>query len=515
MMRTGSTGSTSGTLRLGSAPHAGVRGTLPVLLAAILIGAAAPDAEAQRPIDVPSSAYAARRASLFTATGGAPVVAFGEYMIRSGGEGRQDPNFWYLTGVESPYAILVIRPDGSPDGQSVLFLPEEFQFAGAQYPMVDERFRHARWNRTILRASPGAETARRLGVDLTFPVDEFATRLPSLLAGASVVHALRDTGRLYAPPGIAAPRSYRQQLEDGLLRLLPGIELTDATPLVERMRVIKDEHEIQALRRSASISSEGFLDAMRAIAPGKNDLEIAGVMEAAWKRGGSSRAAFSPIVVSGEAAVSLYTLRSEVYNSTDRVMADGEMIFIDYGAAEYDMYTSDICRTFPVSGRFTDLQRQRYSVVLEALEAAVAEVRPGVMMVDVIRAAAAVFKKHGYDEYEDIDRMGAERVWGLMPSPTYWIDQRGGLTDYSGARGTGVRDLGHHVGLEALDSRDYTTPLEPGMVFTIEPKIYVPEEGLAIMIEDMILVTEDGYENLSESAPKSIEEIEAVMQGRR
>ena len=209
------------------------------------------------------------------------------------------------------------------------------------------------------------------------------------------------------------------------------------------MRLVKDEYEIEALRKAAAISTDGFLDAMRAIEPGKNDLEIAGVMEAAWKRGGASRTSFSPIVVSGPAAVSLYTLRSEKYNSTDRVMSDGEMIFIDYGAAEYDMYTSDVCRTFPVSGRFTDQQRERYSVVLEALETALAEVRPGVMMVDVIRAAAGVFKKHGYDEFEDIERMGPERVWGLMPSPTYWIDQGGGLTDYSGARGTGVRDLGH------------------------------------------------------------------------
>jgi len=470
---------------------------------------------AQREIDVPASAYAGRRATLLERTGQTPFVAFGEYLIRSGGEGRQEPNFWYLTGVESPYAILVVRPDGTPEGSSVLFLPDSFQFAGAQYPMTDARFRHAAWNRTILRLSPGADAARKLGVDATYPVDEFAQRLPGLVGDAPVVHVLRDSGRLYAPPGLPAPLSFQRQMEDGLQSLLSGAELADATPVVERMRLVKDEFEIDALRTSAALSAESFVDAMRAIAPGKNDLEIAGVMEAAWKRGGATRAAFSPIVVSGPAAVSLYTLRSEKYNSTDRVMADGEMIFIDYGAAEYDMYTSDVCRTFPVSGRFTSAQRERYEVVLEALEAAVAEVRPGVMMLDVIKAAAGVFKRHGYDEFEDIDAMGAERVWGLMPSPTYWIDQRGTLTDYSGARGTGVRDLGHHVGLEALDSRDYTVPLEPGMVFTIEPKIYVPDEGLAIMIEDMILVTEDGYENLSASAPKTVEEIERVMQRSR
>ena len=132
-------------------------------------------------------------------------------------------------------------------------------------------------------------------------------------------------------------------------------------------------------------------------------------------------------------------------------------------------------------------------------------------MKQVIQAAAGVFQAHGYDEFEDIEVMGVDHVWGLMPSPTYWITQDGELTDYSGARGTGVRDLGHHVGLSATDSRDYSVPLEPGMVFTVEPKIYVPDEGVAIMIEEMILVTEDGYENLSAMAPTSVAEIERIM----
>ncbi len=132
-------------------------------------------------------------------------------------------------------------------------------------------------------------------------------------------------------------------------------------------------------------------------------------------------------------------------------------------------------------------------------------------MRDVIRAAAGAFMEHGYHEYEDIEAMGADQVWGLMPSPTHWIIQDGGHTDYSGARGTGVRDLGHHIGLDALDSRDYSMPLEPGMVFTVEPKIYIPEKGIAIMIEEEILVTEDGYENLSAMAPVTVDEIERIM----
>lgn len=466
---------------------------------------------AQSDVAFPPEVYEARRARLVAELGG-PVVVAGEYMIRHGGARKQDPDFFYLTGVESPYAVAVMWPDGRGGMEDALFLPEEWQFAGAQYSYPDARLRRAAWNRTIRRLAPGQEAEESTGFDATWPVDALARVLPGLVEGKGPVHFAREGGTLYAPPGFAAPHSPRQALAASLEELL-GRELGNATPAIRRMRLVKDEHEIEALREAARISSEGLLEAMRRIEPGMNDLEVAGVMEWVWKREGSPRASFGPIVASGPDAVSLYTLRSENYNAVDRVMEEGDLVFIDYGAAEWRMYTSDVCRTFPVSGRFTDEQRRLYRIVLDAQEAALERIRPGVMMVEVIRAAAAVFKANGLDRYEDIDAMGVERVWGLMPSPRYWVDGPAELTDYSGARGSGVRDLGHHIGLDALDSRDYTMPLEAGMVFTVEPKIYAPELGIAIMIEDMILVTEDGYENLSAAAPKTVEEIEGVMAG--
>lgn len=478
----------------------------------VLIASAAPrPATCQQDIAFPPDVYAARRARLAAQLGNAPVVVPGAYMIRSGGEGRQDPNFFYLTGVESPYAIFVMAPDDAGRMREVLFLPDSFQFAGAQYSIDDPRLRGSAWNRTIRRLSPGDMAEAVTGIGETMSVDRFANVTGEMLRGADAVYVVREGGRPYAPPAMGSPRTVRQQLEDAIAKLAPDARQEDATPLVERMRLVKDAHEIDRLREAARISALGLVEAMRRIRPGMNDLELAGYMEYVWKREGAQRAAFSPIVASGASAVSLYTLRSERYNSTDRVMGDGELVFIDYGAAEVDMYASDVCRTFPVNGRFTPEQRRYYDVVLEAQQAALAHIRPGVMMRDVIRAAAQVFKDAGFGPYEDIDAMGVDKVWGLMPSPTYWIDMDGQLTDYSGARGTGVRDLGHHIGLEALDSRDYSVPLEPGMVFTVEPKIYIPELGIAIMIEDMILVTEDGYENLSEAAPRSADEIERVM----
>jgi Xaa-Pro aminopeptidase len=469
---------------------------------------------AQSDVAFSPEVYEERRAALFGQTGGAPIIVPGEYMIRHGGALKQDPDFWYLTGVESPWALLVIVPRADGGRRDVLFLPDAYQFAGAQYPMVDDRFREAAWNQPIRRLEPGPSAEASTGIPETFPIDELGRRLPELAGAAGEVYFASHPGELYVPPGMGQALSYRQQLKASVQELLPGRSLRDVTPLVRRMRLVKDEHEIAALRKAAEISALSLVEAMRAIRPGMNDLELAGLMEYVWRREGSPRNSFGPIVASGPSAVSLYTLRSENYRPVYRVMQEGELVFIDYGAAEWDMYTSDVCRTFPVSGRFTPRQREVYEVVLEALYAALATIRPGVMKRDVIRAAAGVFQAHGYDDYEDIETMGVERVWGLMPSPTYWIERDGGHTDYSGARGTGVRDLGHHVGLDALDSRDYSMPLEPGMVFTVEPKIYIPDEGIAIMIEEVVLVTEDGYENLSASAPTTVEEIERVMAER-
>ena len=484
-----------------------------LLLASSVLAPGASELAGQSDVAFPKEVYARRRARLVEQLR-APIVIPSEYMIRAGGQKKQDPNFYYLTGVESPYAILVIAPDGAGGVREQLFLPAHREFAGAQYSFQDPRLLGAAWNRLIRRLEPGEFAEGATGIAETYALDDFAAELRALTVDAERVFFAKEDADLYAPPGLAAPFTIRQQLEASVSESLGGRALEDATPAIERLRVIKDAHEIAALRRAAEISAEGLLEVMRRIAPGMNDLEVAGIMEWAWKRGGSPRAAFVPIVASGPDAVSLFTIRSENYNSVNRVMQDGDLVFIDYGAAEWAMYGSDVCRTFPVSGRFSDQQRRLYNIVLEAQEAAIAAVRPGGTILEVIRAAAAVYQRHGLEANEDIDRMGADRVWGLMPSPTHYLTQGKGLTRYTAVAGLGVRDIGHHVGLEATDGRDYSTPLEPGMVFTVEPKLYAPELDIAIMIEDVILVTEDGHENLSATAPRTVQEIERIMGGR-
>ena len=475
-----------------------------ILRLALLLGGLIGPAHAQA--GPGPAVYAARRARLKALLQDAAVIMPGRNMVGQIGETqwKQEPNFWYLTGVESPFAILVMTPQATS-----LFLPLEYQFAPGQYPGLDPGYRRAPWNRPIGRLFPGPEATRSSGVTATYPIDDFARLLPGLVEKYANIYLPIDERKMYAPRGLNPPVGVENQIADSIARKLPRKNIRNVIPYLARMRLVKDETEVSALRRAASISGDGLVEAMRTIRPGITDRSIAGVVEAVWKREGSPRASFAPVVNSGENAMHFFPLIAERYD-IDRVMKAGELVFIDYGAAEVDMYTSDICRTFPVSGAFTAEQRKYYQIVLDAQEAAIAAMRPGVMMVDVVKTAAQVFRRNGLEPYESIAKNGEDRVWGVMPSPTHYLERNLGLVSYSPV-GRGVRDLGHHIGLEVQDSRDYSMPLEPGMVITVEPKIYIPEKNMAIMIEDMILVTKNGAENLAPDTPKQVADIERVM----
>lgn len=280
------------------------------------------------------------------------------------------------------------------------------------------------------------------------------------------------------------------------------------------MRLNKDAYEIAAMRKAAEISVDSLNEAMRRTRPGMTSMELAGIMEAVWKREGSPRTAFAPIVSSGMSAVKLYGLRRENYNPLDDTFADGELVFVDYGAAEVDHYASDVARTFPANGTFTAEQRKYYEIVVEAQRAAIAAAKPGVRMIDLIRAAAQVFKNHGLDQYEDIEEMGPDNVWGVFPSPSFFLQSDEAILAAQRKTGLRARGLGHHVGIVVTEPADMMMPLEPGMIFTVEPKIYSPGLKAGIMVEDMILITENGHENLSAGVPVDPDEIEKLMASR-
>lgn len=490
-----------------------------VITAALAGHFAGAAAVAQSPVAFPKQVYAARRERLATQAAGGAIVVPGRYLVGVHELPKQDANFWYLTGVESPYAVLVIAPDsrtGAAKGalRTALFLPDSFQFAGAQFPHADSLFRFAPWNIPRQRLSPGDRALLVTGVSEVYRIDQLASHLSDIVGKAKSVYLPKSFDSLYAPLGLLRPRSVEEQMSKAIGDVLGDRELKDVTPLVKKMRLVKDSSEIATLREAARMSAESMTPLMKAIKPGMNDLEAAGLLEYEWKKRGSQRTSFAPIIGSGPNSMSFFTVMGENYDAVNRQMEKGELLFVDYGAAEYRTYGSDICRTFPVSGKFSAEQKKYYNIVLEAQAAAIAAVKPGVMMLDVIKAAARVFRKYGLERYENPTVMGADKVWGVMPSPTHYLARGAGITKYT-RYGAGVRDIGHHVGLDATDSRDWTGPLVPGMVVTIEPKIYIPEKQIAIMIEDMILVTPTGRENLSVAAPKSVTEIERIMAAAR
>ncbi len=264
---------------------------------------------AQSDVAFPKDVYAARRAQLAKQLGGGVAIVPGRYLAGDDGFGKQDPNFWYLTGVESPYAILVMTSE-----RTALFLPGPFQFAGGQYPMADEGFRRAIWNRPSRRLSPGAAASDSTGIRETYAIDSFAELPPALIGGTKRIFVLLDKSTLYSPPGLDAPpaRSRSRSLRPSLASIvakIPGARITDLDPMVRRMRLVKDSHELSYLRlQAAEISGRSFRDAMREIRPGRNDREIAGVMEYAWKKEGSTRASFAPVVSSGPRSMHFFAL---------------------------------------------------------------------------------------------------------------------------------------------------------------------------------------------------------------
>lgn len=475
-------------------------------------------ASSQSSVAFPKEIYQARREKLMKAAGGAAVIVPGKYLVGAHDLPRQDPDFWYLTGVESPYAILVIAPDtraGAVAGalRTALFLPDSFQFAGAQFPHEDSLFRRAPWNIPRTRLTPGPAAIAATGVTETYRVRDFIQRIAEVVGTARTVLMPAAFDSMYAPFAMVAPMPVAQQVSRSIAAVLGTREVKDVTPLIRRQRLVKDSAEIATLRAAARISAQAMVPLMRAVKPGMNDLEAAGLLEYEWKKRGAQRASFAPIIGSGPNSMTFFTVMGENYEAVNRTMAAGDLLFVDYGAAEYKTYASDICRTLPVSGKFSLEQRGYYNMVLEAQEAAIAAVRPGAQMLDVIKAAARVFKKYKLDEFENPSSMGVDKVWGVMPSPTHYINRNAGITKYT-RFGAGVRDIGHHVGLDATDSRDWSVPLAAGMVITIEPKLYIPEKQIAIMIEDMILVTPTGREVLSSAAPKKVVDIEAAMKRR-
>jgi Xaa-Pro aminopeptidase len=436
-----------------------------------------------RPIDV--AITSGRRARLMDRLGDAIVVIpaarersaepYGDYP--QDGDFRQHNVFFYFSQLESQDAWIVLdaHRDG-PDAEYLLLPPRnpaQERWTGVRIGADSAAVRLTGFANVLETMHLNGPAQRGRGVPTPAVLDSLLTALRSRHVPVYLEIDPSDANdllvaRLQADTVGGIPRNLR--------------------PIVDSMRVVKDADEIARLRRAARISAEAHADLMRAARAGMWEYEMEAVIEAGFRSRGADRLGYPSIVGSGFNATTLH------YDVNRRQAQDNELVVVD-AAAEYGQYTADVTRTFPTGGHFTPRQRAIYELVLGAQQAAIDSTRPGATIGQLSTIARNYLRAHSGDL--------------CPPGP----GEPAGTSDCSRYM---IHGLSHWIGMDVHDVGGYQWTLAPGMVFTIEPGIYIPAESLGVRIEDDILVTATGHENLSDAAPRTAADVERMMaQGRQ
>jgi Xaa-Pro aminopeptidase len=272
-------------------------------------------------------------------------------------------------------------------------------------------------------------------------------------------------------------------LADGLRRRFAQLEVRDLSPTLDALRLLKSESELELMRTAARLCGLAVMEAMRSTAPGVFEYELEAVADFVFRQGGARGAGYEAIIAGGANAWYGH------YNANDAALADGDLVLMDY-APDHGYYTSDIGRMWPVNGRYTDEQRELYGFVLDYHAELISRIRPGRTPEEIMDEAAVAMRA----------RVDATH----FSKPHYEAAVRDALA----FRG----HLSHPVGMAVHDVGDYRgRPLEPGLVFSIDPMIWVPEERLYVRVEDTVVVTADGVENLTGFVPLGFDDVERLM----
>jgi len=412
--------------------------------------------------------HAGRRAALRAALGNGLVVMRGLEATRDYAVFRQDKPFWYLTGVESPGAALLMDNES---GREILFLPDDSNlhrnleiWEGEIWDAADE------WIPELTGFAEVRPVSELMDVTAEL-MGQSARNIWTSLAPHVELGGARDRANPYVRRRQRDPLDGRPQREQAFAAALEArfsYTVRDLTAFLDATRLIKTPEEIDALRRAGHAGAIAMTEAMRSTRPDLGEWELDALMTWIMRREGADGPAYHAIVGSGPNSCVLH------YSASARRMRAGEVVLIDYGP-EVDHYTTDITRTWPVGGEFTAEQARMYDAVLAAQLAGIDAVRPGASMGSVTNACRRVLAEAGLSH--------------LMPHGAC-----------------------HWIGLEVHDVGDNSAKLLPGMVFTIEPGVYDPETGVGVRIEDVAVVTEDGCEVLTGGVPKARAEVEALVQ---
>ena len=389
---------------------------------------------------------------------------------------RQDSNFYYMSGFCEPASLMAIV--NNKDGiSSIVFVPPKDKLKEI-------------WDG--YRAGPIGAVEDFL-FDKAFDNTHIDTMLPDILHGSEQV--------LYP---IGKKSGFDQKVIDWTTaasskdRHSKSINIMDASSLIGNIRLIKDDHEIDLIRKACDISAEAHIAAMKAVKEGDSEQNIEGLYIHEFSKRGARYPAYNPIVAGGENACVLH------YVENNQMLNDSDLLLVDAGC-EYEMYAADITRTFPVSGKFSEEQLKVYEIVLEAMNAAI----------DCVKEGNSVMKPQEISE--KVITEGLVKI-GLLEGDPEELHKSGAYKDFY------MHKIGHWLGLDVHDAGDYMEgsdfmKFKPGMITTIEPGIYISSsmdvddkwKGIGVRIEDDILVTKDGNENLTKKVPSDPHEIESLM----
>jgi len=417
----------------------------------------------------PLSVFAERRAKLMAAVN-APIVVFGYTGHEEANPSyifMQEENFYYLTGHNEEGAALLLAPESASEkgwsgAREILYLPprnlDEERWNGPRMGPDDPGIKE----KTGFARVENFEKLRDTLATLAKNYPEIYTELPSP----------HDDGYPHAA-------IWSKWVKDAA----PHATVKDVSSAVGTLRAIKSPGELALIQKAVDASVDAQLVAMKMVRPGLFEYQVAAKMVEIHSYAGCETEAYAPIVGSGFNSTVLH------YNKLDRRIEDGDLVLMDVGG-QYSGYASDITRTIPANGKFTPRQREIYEIVLGAQNAAMAALKPGMTL-------------YGKDPSTSLQSIAMD-----------YIDSHGKDKEGRSLGRYYIHGLSHHVGLNVHDPSGPSRPLEPGMVITIEPGIYIPEENIGVRIEDDVLVTATGYVQLTARLPRSPDEIEKIMAGK-
>ena len=458
-----------------------------VLASCVLAGVFA-TVSAQPPLfstTLPKEEFAARRAKVLQKIGDGVALIQGATETSSYEKFRQSNQFYYLTGVATPRAILAI--DGKTRTSTLYLPPNNPQMERSEGPLL----------------GPGPAAEQLSGIERVVPRGQFDTFVATL-AGRTIYTTVRGETVLMGTPDRAGahararaadpwdlPGSREEFFKSRLAEKAAGAKFENLDDVLDELRMIKSPRELALLKESTRIAGLALMEGMRSAEPGMYEYEIEAIGDYIFKRHNAQGPAYYGLVAAGKNAAWPH------YHAAQSQLKAGDLVLFDY-APDYQYYTSDVTRMFPASGTFTPDQRELYGIYVKLYQALMTSIRPGLaseMLRDVVRKMDDAMASHTFRNAKNREAAirFVEGYRARLGSP------RPGAT------------LGHMVGMEVHDVTKNFTAYEPGMVFTIEPALTIPEDRVYIRLEDMIVITATGYENLSASVPWEIDAIEKLM----